>query len=141
MPFMSQSKLQDLKNKGHRLTKARIGLLEVLDESNAPLSAASLMEALKRKKIRANLSTLYRELTFLAKQGLVHETTFDKKTRVFERKEAQDHHHAVCENCHTVIELDIEPSLKQLELAIAKKTKFKANHHLVEFFGTCASCQ
>lgn len=129
-----------LQEKGHRTTKAKLGLLEVLEQADRPLSAADILKALKKQKIQANLSTIYRELASLGEEGFVNQTTFDKKTRLFERAEEEDHHHAVCNNCNQVLELNIEDELKALEKKISKQTKFKTESHLVEFFGTCRKC-
>ena len=55
--------LADLKSKGFRITKARAAILELLEKSNAPISADEIVVSLG-----VNKSTVYRELDFLKSQ-------------------------------------------------------------------------
>lgn len=130
--------LDELKNKGHRLTKPRKELLKVL--RGYPLTVQEIFSSLQKKKINIDLASVYRSLELFVEMGVVHVIQFGEDKKRFELVESDNHHHhLVCNYCGTIqnITLDEKILLKQ----VAANSEFKIDHHHLEFFGRCKKCQ
>lgn len=57
---MTDDILQNLKDKGHRLTKIRTAVIGMLSLSDVPLSAFEIKSSLEKNKLKANKTTIYR---------------------------------------------------------------------------------
>ena len=62
---------QQLKKKGLRLTNQRKAVLEILHETNGPVSADEIYQMISLKNPGFDLSTVYRTLELLKEIGLV----------------------------------------------------------------------
>jgi len=123
-----------------RQTKSKRALREIFASAKQPLTPVELMNLLEKSGIFFNKTTIYRELDRLREKGEIAIVYFaDGHTR-YEMTHGDHHHHAVCTKCKTVIKLEIESELEQLQVAIAKKNGFTIRQHLVEFFGMCRAC-
>ncbi len=121
------------------MTKAREGLLDLFITAASPLSIEELHASLRRRRIRVDISTVYREVEFFKEEGLLAEILIEKK-RLLEWKSKAHHHHLYCRNCESIQEMEMEGELETLEKNIQKKARFKVENHALEFFGLCASC-
>ncbi len=65
--------LKTLRSKGHRITKIRSLLIEVLQRHASPLTVADLLAAIRKLGVEPHKTTLYRELTFLVSESLAVE--------------------------------------------------------------------
>lgn len=128
--------LADLKSKGFRITKARAAILELLEKSNAPISADEIVVSLG-----VNKSTVYRELDFLKSQDLITDIRLDDSKNMYESKSKSHHHHLYCIKCKKIEEVEMGNDLDVFEKKLEKDTKFKIKKHSLEFFGTCLTCQ
>ncbi|MEK9166808.1 MAG: Fur family transcriptional regulator [Patescibacteria group bacterium] len=128
--------LADLKAKGFRITKARAAILDLLEKSNAPVSADEIVASLG-----VNKSTVYRELDFLESQDLITDIRLDNAKNMYESKSKNHHHHLYCIKCKKIEEVDMDNDLDIFEKKLEKDTKFKIKKHSLEFFGTCLTCQ
>ncbi len=133
--------LQDWKARGHRMTKTRTALLSLFMEETAPLSVDEIETRLKKKRITANPSTLYRELDFLKTENFLSEIVLDGPKRRFEWSHREHHHHLYCEKCKGIEEVEMDNELAELQLSIQKKKGFKISSHTLEFFGLCKNCK
>lgn len=124
-----------------RQTKSKIAIREILSTIQKPMAAMELVEALDKRGLSVNKTTVYRELEKLLLKGEISEVDFADGQKRYEITHGDHHHHAVCTNCETVVELEIEPALKQIQFAVAKQSGFRIQKHLVEFFGLCRRCE
>lgn len=132
--------VRELKEEGHKITAARQGLLIVLSESRLPISASELREALTRKKITVNKTTVYREMSFLKIRGIVQEIVLGDGKRRYELTNRENHHHhLVCDDCGKIedVNLDEEVILSKVQ----NQSGFQPLRHSIEFFGLCVGCQ
>lgn len=118
-----------------RMTKAKKALLAELEAAAGPLSASELV-----RKLGVNKTTVYRELAAFMAAGDVSEVDFADGQKRYELTPDGHHHHAVCMECKTVVELEIEPTVKKLEQSVTKQSGFVLRKHLIEFFGLCRDC-
>lgn len=123
-----------------RNTKAKQAVAKILAEAHHPMSLAECCAAVIAGGFSINRSSVYRELTRLQKEGLVDAQTSKGVTRFESVQKGEHHHHAVCESCDNIVELDAEPMMKYIEELLAKKG-FETKKHYLEFTGLCPQCQ
>lgn len=130
-----------LKEQGHRVTPAREALLQVFATAEKPLSAVELGVQLKKKRLGVNKTTIYREITFLLEQQIIHEIQFGDDKKYFELAGSEHHHHLRCVSCNAVEDIELPHDATLYQKEIERKTKFTVMRHALEFFGLCAKCQ
>lgn len=125
-------------NKQYRFTKQkRIVYGEVMSRCDHP-TANDVFSSIHEKHPSISLSTVYRNLDVLAKEGLI------KRIRVsgcdhFDLT-LKDHNHILCKHCHKLVDLDGEFN-HELEENMAKQTGFTIDFHNLVLEGICPSCQ
>lgn len=122
-----------------RNTKAKQAVAKILAEAHHPMSLAECCAAIIAGGFSINRSSIYRELTRLQKEGLVDAQVSKGVTRFESVQKGEHHHHAVCESCDNIVELDAEPMMKYIEELLLKKG-FQTKKHVLEFIGTCPRC-
>ncbi|MBI4733738.1 MAG: transcriptional repressor, partial [Rubrobacteridae bacterium] len=66
--------------------------------------------------------------------------TFGDKQDRFELAAIEHHHHAVCERCGDIEDVDCFEGMRLIERQL-KAIDFKVNAHMIEFFGLCKKCR
>ena len=125
---------------GMKKTKQRVCVYSVLEQADAPLSAAEIYRQIDRAGLEISLSTVYRILEFFVKEDIALKTMIldnDMAVYIFNRN--QHKHYAVCMNCHKVIELENCP----LENFVPKLAdgEFHVLGHRLELYGYCKDCE
>jgi len=138
---MSASLIERLSQEGHKVTKVRRALADLFETRHAPLTAAEIGKLLTAKGVRADKTTVYREVEFFRERGLVETVSFGDRNLRYERKDDDHHHHVVCVKCGTVVDVEMDADLDAREKTIAKKTGFAILRHTLEFFGLCRKCR
>ena len=152
--FLEHSK-ELLKERGLKLTKPRLLLLEFLAKERSALTPYQMRDMLAEQSMKSDVVTLYRILEELEKIGLVHKIASLGKFIRCEQEDSCDdheghhggadcHHYLICENCGSVEEVvgadaDFD-GLEKLEVAIKKSKGFAVKRHTLEFWGLCAKC-
>ena len=136
----SEQILIKLKKDGHRFTKIRKSILDLLIKEPKPFSPLQLQKILLKNKISANKTTIYRELSFLKDQNVVVELQFKDNVKRYEIITEKHHHHIVCLNCDRVEDVELKKDLQREEKNIAKNKRFKIINHSLEFYGVCNNC-
>ncbi len=133
--------LLKLKKRGHRFSAMRNFVLNSLSKNDKPLSASDFQKLLKKNKISANKTTLYRELNLLKKEGIILEIQLTGNKRWYELASRNHHHHIVCIKCDKVKDF-IECGSKNIISKVLKQTPDFAEitNHTFDFFGLCKSC-
>jgi Fe2+ or Zn2+ uptake regulation protein len=127
-----------LRSQGFRLTPQRYAILQVLEQCGCHLSPSEIRE--QAGKIIPNLTeaTVYRNLDFLAQQGLVLVAHVGSGRIVYESA-AHPHHHLYCRHCGGSVDITHE-DLAPLYDRIQQKTGFRLDSSHVTFFGVCPKC-
>ena len=127
-----------LKNNGYRVTTERQHVINVINEH--PLTVQEIYNELKKGQFDIDLASVYRSLNLFVKLGIVRALELGEgKKRYVLVEEHNHHHHLVCNNCGSIENITMNENY--LLKAIDKKSKFKIDHHHLEFFGRCANCQ
>lgn len=137
---MPPSVLQSLKKSGHKITKVRTALLQILTKTPTPLSIADILLKLKQIKLVPNKTTVYREIEFLNNLGLIIGVDFGEGKKRYESS-GKHHHHIICVNCKLIKDIFLETDLNLFNAKIAKVAGFKPVGHSLEFFGLCRNCR
>ena len=128
-----------LSEKGYRLTPQRMMILSAIENSDDHISAEEIYAQVTAKYPHVNISTVYRTLELLKKLGLVTETDLGGGRVRYHPAEKGHHHHLVCIECGTVIDLD-ESLLSSLKSMLLHEYKFSADLKHLAIFGRCANC-
>ncbi|HZX49823.1 MAG TPA: Fur family transcriptional regulator [Candidatus Paceibacterota bacterium] len=136
---MEEKILKELRGQGHRITAVRREMVKMLVNAKAPLAASDILKVLQKEKLKANKTTVYRELEFLVEQNIAQEVEFGDKKKRYEISD-KHHHHVVCVECKNVEDVDLQADLDGVEKKIAKQKGYKIINHSLEFFGLCAKC-
>jgi Fur family ferric uptake transcriptional regulator len=107
-----------------KLTTARKSILELLVNSNKPLSYEDMKENISMDK-----ATFYRNITIFEEENLINSFESNDKKRYFELKETQ-HSHFICSSCSK-----IECIHEKLEINLPD---YKIENIIIK--GICKSC-
>ncbi len=133
--------LEALRTAGLRVTRPRRSVVELLERSSVPLTAAAIHEELKHRRVSVDPASVYRTLAVLAAHGLIHRlVTVEGVVRCeagFENSAC--HHHLVCRRCHRVREVACDRPFEAASLG-ARAAGFRVDAHEVELVGLCADC-
>lgn len=133
--------ISELRNSGHRITKARLAIIQTLLSAGKPLSVAQILATPNVKVVSTEKTTVYRELDFLLAERLARKVDLQDGKKRFEILRHDDHHHhLICTKCESVTCVALPSHLREIEETLEKKHKFTITSHTLEFFGTCSSC-
>lgn len=130
-----------LQSRGLRMTPVRSFILELFKNSKRPLSANDVITELSKANIRCNRTTVFRELTALHDQGVFRTADFGDGIRRYEPNAGPHHHHFLCTECKSVIDVNLKNDLETEERLLEKIYHVTIRSHSLEFFGVCATCQ
>lgn len=138
-----------LRDAGCRITAPRRALLELMTETEQPLSVPEMHTEVNRRlggpagDEVVNLVTVYRFANLLVELGLARRVELGQGYARYERAERQDgphHHHLVCERCGKIEDFhgcDVATLAARLE----SESGYKIARHQLELYGTCPACQ
>ncbi|BBX97481.1 Fur family transcriptional regulator [Mycobacterium lacus] len=133
-----------LRARGLRRMASRIQVLAVLEPVNGHLSVAEihrrLPECVPPGAPVPDLATIYRTVTTLVGQGVLHTLTLDGGVTTYGLATAP-HHHAVCTQCGAIIEVPARQLTSALEHAMAGSSFALSERAGLTLRGLCPQCQ
>ena len=130
---------ETLRRAGHRVTSAKLLVMEALRHAADHLSATSVIYQVRRDAPHVSESTVYRTLGALRDSRLISETTFGHGEVAYEWLEERPHHHLVCSQCGVVDELSDEVVTGFAE-QLSDVHGFNADLQHLAVPGICAHC-
>ncbi|MBU6429708.1 MAG: transcriptional repressor, partial [Cyanobacteria bacterium REEB65] len=140
--------LAALKERGFRMTRPRRAVLELLDRTEAVLSAHEIKERLEAAGLHIDTVSVYRTLEILEDNGLAHRVLSNGKFKLcllepedhcgLEQSE-HCHHNFTCRSCGAVTEFHCT-GLEALYQQISRRNGFRIEGHDLELKGLCANC-
>jgi Fe2+ or Zn2+ uptake regulation protein len=128
-----------LRAAGMRQTPQREGILQVLKDSDRPLTVEEIWERMPER--RSGLPTVYRNLERFVQEGWAEGILGADQVMRFVRCDSRHHHHHLqCRRCGRTAEVDacgLEESLRTMEAL----SGFEITHHQLLLFGLCAGCK
>lgn len=123
---------------------SRIAVLSVLEPVDSHLSVAEIhqriVESAPKDTPAPDLATVYRTVTTLVEQGVLHALTVDGGLSTYGLA-AQPHHHAVCTECGAIIEVPAQRLSAALEHAIEGSEFTLTEQAGLTLHGLCPDCQ
>ena len=132
--------ISTLSKQGYRLTPQRLMILEAIENSDDHISAEEMYSQVVARYPNVNISTVYRTLDLLKRLELVTETDLGGGRFRYHPSNKGHHHHLVCRQCGTMIDLD-ESLLEPLEEALLEQHNFEADLRHLAISGLCAQCR
>lgn len=131
--------IQQLKKFNIRMTNQRYAILEyLLLKGNHP-TANEIYEYLKNDFPNMSVATIYNNINFFKKAGIVTELPFADGSSRFDLTKTH-HYHVICANCGKVEDFDY-PNFEEAERIAEKQTHFKVINHSFKVTGICLECQ
>ena len=129
----------ELSEQGYRLTPQRLMILSAIEDTDSHISAEEIYTQVVAKYPNVNISTVYHTLELLKRLGLVTETDMGGGRVRYHPVDKGHHHHLVCQECGTIIDLD-ESILLSLKNTLLHDYKFVADLKHLAIFGRCTNC-
>jgi Fe2+ or Zn2+ uptake regulation protein len=129
-----------LRDRGYKATKTRKLVLEVLEETEKPLSPYDIQRILRTRGTYQNHVTIYRILDLLCRLNLAHKMLSGGGFVKCSLDAAEGcHRFMICHDCGAIQEFADE-GLCRGENEFARNLGFHTEHHLSEFSGLCSHC-
>ena len=133
---------KQLPNKKETLTKNQEIVLNLLEKSNEPLKAYSILFNLSEHGMKAPLQ-VYRALDKLMKIGKVHKIESKNAFVACINSNCTANSNAaftICEECDVVSEIHNNNEILKNLNYLANQEKFKLNKYNLELYVTCKNC-
>lgn len=130
-----------LTKKGVKNTKHRNSILEILENTNKPLSADEIFLILRKTNSSISLSTVYRIMDKLIEKNIVVKTCLLNSSKaIYEINKKEHNHYIICIKCNKIVEIEDCP-FEELEKKIKNRTGFEIKNHKFEIYGYCENCK
>lgn len=128
-----------LQASGHRITRQRRVVLEILEGSREHLDAEALYQRARQQMPRISLATVYRTVAMLKQMGLVAEYSLGEEHGHFETVSDVPHYHFTCLGCDRVEEFDV-PQVASAVQELAAREGLEICTVQFSLTGYCARC-
>jgi Fur family ferric uptake transcriptional regulator len=128
-----------LRARGFRMTSQRLAILHVLRHAGTHLSPSEIYRQAKQTLPGLTEPTVYRTLEFLSDLALVR-PSYNSSGHLTYEIAGNDHHHLVCKQCGSEIEVD-HALLESLYRLLETTSGYRSIGSHVTFFGVCPHCQ
>tara|TARA_Y100001968_G_scaffold23201_1_gene18214 strand:- start:165 stop:566 length:402 start_codon:yes stop_codon:yes gene_type:complete len=120
------------------ITKRQQQLLNALKKCTDELSGQELHRQFHNDEKAMGLTTVYRNLQLLVKQGLIRSRHLPNGEVLYAPVE-RDIHHLTCVNCGETTQLKGCP-VKNMNIQKKASENFELLFHTLEYFGLCHNC-
>lgn len=123
-----------------RQTKQKQFILDILKNSDRPMSINDIYIAITKELPSIAKSTIYRNIDALLKQNLIDKYYLADNELFYQIKDsAHDHkHYVICDQCKRMFDLPLCP-IHEIEDAMEKEG-FMISEHYIQITGTCKDC-
>ena len=129
-----------LEKRNHRNSHQRKVILEELRKVKSHPSAGLLFEIVRKKIPNISLGTVYRNLEFLSKKGIIQKLGVAGKETRFDG-DTEKHYHISCTICGRIDDIN---ELRYENKSIKKENMingFQVSGYQINYFGICPDCQ
>ena len=128
-----------LKKNGLKVTENRLSILEVLKNSNSPMSAEEIYKVLENE-LTMSFSTIYRSLNAMLDAGILLMQVNQDSKQYFQLNTHEHKHIIKCIICREAVNVEFCP-MTEIEKTLVQKTGYQITGHSFEFTGVCPNCQ
>ena len=137
---MRHTYLEELRQRGYRITPQREIIIKAIADSVAHLTAEDILELIRPKSEAINIATVYRTLEMLVEEGLIIRSDLGQGQAVYAPHQHGPHLHLVCRQCGEVTDAD-HTMADSLREHIQAQYHFEADFSHSTIFGLCPQCQ
>lgn len=132
---------QFLKQKGYKVTKSRLELIDKIASYGSHFEIEQLvMWVSNQDKGVVSRSTIYRTVKLLQEFGAIREVIKLGNRTIYEFIAGKPHHeHLICVKCGKIIEFYRE-DIEEIQDKVCEEYKFTPLNHRLEVFGVCSGC-
>jgi Fur family ferric uptake transcriptional regulator len=131
---------QRLRDSGHKLTHARMTVLNVLENSDGHLTSGDVLEKVNAVDSSIGRASIFRTLDLFTSLSIIRPTYINSSmTPTYVMMPDGHHHHIICTNCNRVIEFE-DCGLNHIASELESRLHIKLTGHLLEFYGLCDRC-
>jgi Fur family ferric uptake transcriptional regulator len=124
---------------GHRVTRPRRVLADLIADRRGPFNAADLATDVTLRRLGIGRATIFRVLDLFAELGVIERIDLPEGGHAYVACEPAHHHHLVCSICGRTTEV-ADGVLRQAVGDIERVTGFRIDSHRLELFGVCPTC-
>jgi Fe2+ or Zn2+ uptake regulation protein len=126
---------------GFRITDARRAIIDLILTRDGAFDSSDLIADARRRKLVVGRATIFRMLDVLADLGAIERIDLPNGAHSYVRcLGSRHHHHLVCTNCQRSSDVE-DGGIADLVVAMAQSAGYVLEHHRLELFGICPSCQ
>lgn len=130
----------ELARTGHRVTRARRAVAELIASRSGHFTAAELLDQAEKRRLKVGRASVFRALDLFTELGVLERLDLPSGEHAYVACEpAQHHHHVVCRSCGRSVEVQ-DAGLQLVVGEIARRSGYVIDTHRLELFGTCADC-
>ncbi len=126
---------------GHRITAPRQAVMEVLAQSEVPLSPQEILERGQMHHARLGLVTVYRTLELFEQFGMACRVHLAEGCHGYVLRQPGHRHILLCQECGQSVEFPGQDDLDALVDRVAARTGYRIVDHWLQLFGVCPACQ
>lgn len=114
-------------------------VLKAIYEDGGHLSPEDIYYAIRKSYKSASVSSIYRILAFLEKEGFVSSIEIDKSGKRYEIASGTHHDHIICVECGKIIEF-CNDEIEKLQVEVTDSYGAKPITHDMLLYVVCADC-
>lgn len=114
-------------------------ILEEIRKLKSHPTADELFQIVRNRIPRISLGTIYRNLDFLYKSGLINKLDWGGAENRFD-PDLNRHYHIRCQNCHRVDDIFGLPDNIRMD-KVSEISQYRVTGHTLEFRGLCPECR
>ncbi len=123
-----------------RMTRQRKTILEELEKLHTHPTADEIYERVRRRLPRVSLGTVYRNLEFLSRSGMIGKIEIAGQQMRFD-EEPGTHQHIRCIRCGRITDIPGEQIPTECDRDAIQATGYILIERRVEFLGICPACR
>jgi len=132
---------QRLRDSGHKLTHARLTVLDALEGGGGHMTSTEILEQVEALDATIGRASVFRALDLFTRLSIVRPTYIHSSaTPTYVLMPDGHHHHIICTQCSRVIEFE-DCGLGSLTRTLEDRLGVRLTGHLLEFYGLCAECR
>ena len=130
-----------LGREGHRITRSRRAVMDVLADADGPLSPQMICDRGRNRQPSLGLVTVYRTLDLLESLGLVRRVHRGAGCHGYVLSSPGHRHVVLCDRCGRAEEFVGADDLDGLIDRVEGRTGYRIDDHLLQLAGLCPGCQ
>jgi Fur family transcriptional regulator, ferric uptake regulator len=130
-----------LRQRGMRITKNRVLILETMLKAERPLSLDEIQFRSREGVDAPDYATVFRVMTVLENLNVAQKVNLNRSCSYYELVNPQRHYdHIICTECGRVTLVVDSCPVERVERKIEKRYGYSDIRHSLEYFGKCSEC-